>query len=123
MLKLKPKQQTRSYELTVLTPGDFTSTELKKTLEAIEALVGKLGGKVEATTDWGKRELAYVIKKQAKKYHEAVYTHMMIVLSAQKLSDLNQQLILNSDIIRYLLVVSSDQEPTVLPDMRPRTKR
>ena len=123
MLKLKPEKRERSYELTILTPGDFTSTELKKTLDSIESLIKKLGGEVKTTQDWGKRELAYVVKRQAKKYREAVYTHLIISLSAQKLSDLNKQLLLNTDIIRYLLVVGSDRVPTKLAEIKPKTKR
>jgi len=118
MLNLQPDKRVRQYELTVLTPGDFTSTELKKVLDSIGNLVKKFGGKVEETNDWGKKELAYTIKKQGKRYQEAIYTFMIISLPANKAPELDKQILLNAEIMRHLLVVASDKAPTKLSELK-----
>ena len=114
MLKLVPDERVRRYELTVLTPGDFTSTEQKKVLDLLEELIKKLGGKVEKELDWGKKELAYMIKKQGKRYTEALYTHLVISLKSDQVPKLDKQILLVNDVIRHLLVVASDEKPTKL---------
>ncbi len=123
MFKLKPDKQVRSYELTVLTPGDFTSTELKKVTDAISSLVKKLGGEVVETKDWGKKELAYAIKKQGKQFKDAVYTFFVLKLDAEKAPELDKQILLNADIIRHLLVVADEKTPTKLGEAQEVKKR
>ena len=123
MLKLKQDERVRDYELTVLTPGDFTSTEQQKTLDTVAALIKKVGGEVNTTEDWGKRELAYTIQKQAKKYRQAVYTHLLISLPAKKVLILEKQLLLLVEVIRYLLVLADTTEPTKVTAVKQRERK
>ncbi len=123
MLKFKQAKRTRDYELTVLTPGDFTSTEQQKALDAVTALVKKLGGKIKATEDWGKRDLAYTIQKQAKRYRQAVYTHSLISLSAEQAIELTKQLELMMGVIRHLLVLADPTDPTKATEIKQRERK
>jgi ribosomal protein S6 len=51
------------YELVLVLPGEATSAKKKSATETLEKIVKIFKGKVVKATDWGKRELAYKIKK------------------------------------------------------------
>jgi len=81
------------YELTFL---------LEKEDEAknIQTLITSLSGKVAQENNWGRKELAYHIKKQ----NNALFYNWIIEMPLDKLSDLKKKLNFNEKILRYLLL-------------------
>ena len=94
----------RSYELTYLVSSGLTSSELASVNDEVVTLVGKYKGKVKETQDWGKKQLAYVIKKDGKDINEAYYTHLVIELAADQMPALTRELELKKAIVRSLVV-------------------
>ncbi|OGY18286.1 MAG: 30S ribosomal protein S6 [Candidatus Chisholmbacteria bacterium RIFCSPLOWO2_01_FULL_50_28] len=88
----------RTYELTVVFPQ--ASVDLTKITKSLENLIGKAEGKVVSREDWGERELAYPIKKQKK----GVYFLYLVELSVDKVAQLDKELRLMSELLRYLIV-------------------
>ncbi len=95
----------REYELTYLVGSGYTTAELNSIQDAVVALVGKSGGEILETQDWGKKALAYKIKKDGKAHEEAVFTHLVIRLEADKVAALNKSVDFKREILRSLLVV------------------
>lgn len=87
----------------------FTDTEVKKVQEEIAALVKKFKGSIDSETVWGKKSLAYTIRKSGKTFDEAVYVHLRMSLPAEKAQEFEKGIYLNNSIIRHLLVVGSDE--------------
>ena len=94
----------RTYEVTYLVSSGLTSSELTAVNDEVIALVGKYKGKVKETQDWGKKPLAYVIKKDGKDVNEAYYTHLIIEMKADKAPALTRELELKKAIVRSLVV-------------------
>lgn len=98
-------QSFREYELTYLIGAGYTTAEINSLNDEIVALIGKSGGEIINTDDWGKKKLAYAIKKDGKLYQEAIYTHLVIKMPVDKLNDLNRNIDLKRPVLRSLLVL------------------
>lgn len=85
-----------SYEITVLLPG----TEDKNILDRLEKEIKEAGGIIGKNGEWGKRELAYPIKKQT----EGVYYFMEVSLPADKTAEINRMLDNSEQVLRHLIV-------------------
>lgn len=81
------------YELTLVLKPDVEEKQS-------EELIKSLGGKVTNTNQWGKRMLAYPIKK----YKEGLYIHVNIELKQEEVKNIEQALNIHEDVIRYLLI-------------------
>lgn len=109
MIKIVKDNQPKQYELTYLLPAVYTSAELKKISSQIEDLVKKFSGKIVATNDWGKRELAYKIKKAGRAHTEAVYTHLVVEFNPAKIEKFKQELQLVEEVLRSLVVMATPE--------------
>ena len=89
----------QEYELTVLVHPDRES-ELEKALTTVRDLVTNNGGKITKEDNWGKKKLAYRIKKQ----DFAVYVLLDVELPSEAPLKISNTLNISEDVIRYLLV-------------------
>jgi small subunit ribosomal protein S6 len=90
----------RDYELTLIVDPDLTSEKQKKLQEKIKKIIADLKGEVKKTTEWGKKELAYPIKKKDMGY----YFLWNIKLPSSAAFALESKLKLEEGLMRYLLV-------------------
>lgn len=90
----------RVYELVLVFNPDLTSEKQKNQLEKIKKIAADLKGKVKKTMEWGRRELAYPIKKK----NVGCYFLWEIELPEDKLGDFNNKLKIEEGLLRYLLV-------------------
>ena len=88
----------RDYELVVLFHPDL-ELDLDKPQAKLEKIIKDLGGKINTTDNWGKRRLAYPIKKQ----EYAVYVYYEVSLDSQKVGKLDTTLNITDEVIRHLL--------------------
>ena len=86
------------YELTCVFSPELSDN--KKLIKKVEEWVKKIGGKVKKKEVWGKKELAYRIKK----FDQGVYVFWQLEVEASKINDLPRKIELEDDIIRHLLV-------------------
>ena len=101
---VKKQDEVRQYEITYLIGPAYTTAEVNSIKDEIVSLVGRHDGEIVETVDWGKKELAYVIKKDGKRYNEALYTHLVVKMPASKARDLIRSIELKREVIRSLLV-------------------
>lgn len=94
----------RDYELTLVIDPDLTSEKQKKLITKIKKIITDLKGKVGKTDEWGRKELAYPIKKKTLGYYFLLETK----LSEKEPIEIEKKLRLEEGIIRHLLVKSEE---------------
>lgn len=96
---MRTSTKTQSYELTFILDEKAGQEEgVKKTAE-ITALIEKAGGKVTKEEPWGRRELAYLIKRNRHGY----YVTLWLDIPSVALKDLERELLFDTGIIRSLI--------------------
>jgi len=88
------------YELVFILNADLSEDDFTRVLGKVNDQITKLGGTVTETNQWGKRRLAYPIKKQA----EGNYVLEKVQIKQTALKELDTNLKLSEDILRYLFV-------------------
>lgn len=109
-----------SYEVTILLPVDGKDKEV---LARVEKEIKEAGGTIEKTEEWGKRELAYAIKKQggpAGGYREGVYFSLEVLLPSDKVGGVNRFLETNEGVLRHLVVRINSKSKTKKEKVKPK---
>jgi len=88
------------YELVFILNADLSEDDFTRVLGKVNDQITKLGGTVTETNQWGKRRLAYPIKKQA----EGNYVLEKVQIKQTALKELDTNLKLSEDVLRYLFV-------------------
>lgn len=86
----------RQYEMMLILDPEMDERNLQPTLEKMLAVVVKDGGSVDSTDIWGRRRLAYEIKKNA----EGIYAVVTMTVEAATAKELDRQLGLNEQVLR-----------------------
>ncbi|MFP5019179.1 30S ribosomal protein S6 [Pseudonocardia phyllosphaerae] len=86
----------RHYEVMVILDGSLDERTVQPSLEQFLSVVKNDGGSVEKIEVWGKRRLAYEIKKQG----EAIYAVVEITAEPATVAELDRQLGLNESVLR-----------------------
>ena len=85
------------YELTFLVEKETDSTVVKTILESFK-------GEIKHEKKWGKRTLAYPIKKKT----EAFYFTWWIELDPQSVTDVRKKFNFSESVIRYLFITADE---------------
>lgn len=88
------------YELVFILNANLSEDDFTRVLGKVNDQITKLGGTVTETNQWGKRRLAYPIKKQA----EGNYVLEKVQINQTALKELDASLKLSEDVLRYLFV-------------------
>lgn len=118
MMKLIADKAAKKYEFTYLLPEFFTSAEITKATAEVEELVKKNKGKILKVEDWGKKDLAYKVRKASKSHAVALFTHVLIEMDAKNVQKFEKDIYLNEKILRHLLVVE-EKASTALVEKAP----
>ncbi|MBC3194560.1 30S ribosomal protein S6 [Pseudonocardia sp. C8] len=86
----------RHYEVMVILDGSLDERTVQPSLEQFLSVVKSDGGSIEKIEVWGKRRLAYEIKKQG----EAIYAVVEITAEPATVAELDRQLGLNESVLR-----------------------
>ena len=88
------------YELAVVTSADLSEADHEKILEQIKKIIEVEKGKVTDKQDWGRRELAYEIKKATSGFYS------LITFDGNPTTPgaLNSKFRLMDELLRYLIV-------------------
>ncbi len=109
------------YEHVFLARQDVSSQEVEKLVEQYKTIIKAQGGKVGKVENWGLRTLAYRIKKNRK----AHYTLMNLDAPHSAVAEMERQMGLNEDVLRYMTfkVEELDEEPSAMMQKRDRDDR
>jgi small subunit ribosomal protein S6 len=86
------------YEIAVLYHPDL-EVDLTKAEDRVKKIFTDNGGKVTATDNWGKRKLAYAIKRN----EHAVYVFYTVELPAEAVQKVESALNITDEVIRFLI--------------------
>lgn len=100
----------RDYEIVYIFRPELESEDVDDRLDALHE---RLDGEVTAREHWGQRELAYEIEDERRGYYAVVQFRA----EPASLSEFEQALDVDEDLIRHLLVVSEGEVP-VPPSQR-----
>ena len=90
----------RQYELMVILDPETDERSVGTTMERYLAVIKKDGGTVDNVDIWGRRRLAYDIKKKS----EGIYTVVNFTAEPATAQELDRQLNLNESIMRTKLL-------------------
>lgn len=107
----------RFYELVFVARQDLTSAQVEILAQHYTATVKEYGGEVTKTEFCGLRPLAYQIKKN-KKGH---YVLLNVAVKPEAITEIQRQMSLNEDILRYLSVRVEALNNTPSPLMQQRS--
>jgi small subunit ribosomal protein S6 len=94
----------RNYEFTFIVHPDVEDEGMTAVVEKVGQFITDGGGQVTNVDHWGRRRLAYPIQRQKEGY----YVLMHVQLDTQSIGELERNLKLTEEVIRYLLVRIED---------------
>ena len=94
----------REYELGLVLHPEVEQADVTEAVEKVGQFVEAGGGEVTSVDVWGRRVLAYPIRKQK----EGTYVFLHAQLDPQAIQELERNLKLDEGILRYLLLRLDD---------------
>ncbi len=88
------------YELVVILSPDLNDDTLTAGLDRVQQAIATRGGEVVDVNNWGRRRLAYPIKKHL----EGTYVVTQMKLDPNKVVDLENNLRISEEVIRHLII-------------------
>ncbi len=109
------------YECVFIARQDISATQVEGLCETFSKAVSDNGGSVAKTESWGLRTLSYRINKNRK----AHYVLLNIDAPAPAIHEMERQMRINEDILRYLTIKvdAFEEGPSVMMQSRQRDDR
>ena len=98
--------QQPTYELVVLLHPDL-EIDVEAPIAKVEGLITSVSGRVSKRDNWGKKRLAYRIKKQ----DFAIYVYFELELAGSEVRELERQLLITEEVLRHIIVVHEVNPP------------
>lgn len=99
------------YETVFMTRQDVGAQQVEELTKSFTEILTAQGGKINKTEQWGLRTLAYRINK-ARKAH---YTLIEFTAPAPALHEMERQMRIHEDVIRYLSIVRDEPSKAASP--------
>jgi small subunit ribosomal protein S6 len=109
------------YEHIFLARQDVTPQQVEAMVDQYKGVIEQNGGTVDKTEMWGVKSLAYRIKKNRK----AHFTMFNINAPAPAVAEMERQMRINEDILRFMTIKVDEleTEPSVMMQKRDRDER
>jgi small subunit ribosomal protein S6 len=95
-----PAEQLRNYELVLIISTEVAEDKVDALVESISQPIIKKGGEVAEVERWGKRKLAYPIKKAT----EGNYLRLVLSSKASATREMTKKLRITEDVLRHILI-------------------
>ncbi|MCX7982702.1 MAG: 30S ribosomal protein S6 [Syntrophales bacterium] len=95
----------RRYEAVAITLADFPDNDIESLIDRYQNIIASQGGSVVRVEKWGRRKLAYEIKKQNKGF----YFLLNFVAPQGAVDELERNFKLDDRILRFLTVKLEDR--------------
>ena len=89
----------RKYELVCIIKPDLDETSFKGAVERVQGWVTESGGSVDKVDVWGRRRLAFPIRKQ----RDGQYVLLNVTLDPKSASDLERNIRYLETVLRHML--------------------
>jgi small subunit ribosomal protein S6 len=105
------------YETTIIYDPGLEEARINEELERVTAPIAQAGGEVVEVQRWGKKKLAYNIKKR----RDGTYVHVKHKSPAPLISEMDRRFRLNESVLRHLTVLAPKESPRVAEEA-PKTE-
>ena|ERR1700735_24211 len=93
--------EERQYDLIFILRPDTPEPDIDKVIATIEHTATEKGGKIEKTEKWGRKRMAYVVKR----FREGYYVYMVLRSNqGEVVKELERRLKVSDPVIKYLTV-------------------
>jgi len=89
----------RPYEIVFIAHPDLDEAALQNTIESVKGWITASGGEIVKVDPWGKRQLAYPIRKRREGYYVLIQANM----PPNAVATLERNMRLHEPIMRYLV--------------------
>ncbi len=89
----------RSYEIVFIAHPDLDEKALEETTEKVKGWIAAAGGEITKVDPWGKRRMAYAIRKRREGYYVLIEAKM----PPTAVAELERNMRLHESIMRYLV--------------------
>jgi small subunit ribosomal protein S6 len=96
------RRGVKEYELVFVLRPDLDDAQTRAAIDRIQTRITERGGEVRSVEPWGRRRLAYPIRK----FREGYYGLVRFTLSGQRVQDLKNVLGITEEILRFLIVAA-----------------
>ena len=97
----------REYELMYLLTPELPEDEMTAATERVSSLITNRGGEITKVDTWGRRRLAYPIRRHADGY----YTVLRFNLEPDQTVELERNLRLTEPVLRHIIVHAEEVPP------------
>jgi len=94
------------YELGIVVRADLEDENFQAEMTRVKGLIERFEGTIEKVDEWGRRKLAYPIKKLT----EGVYTFITFSSSGDAPKEIESRLRLMENVLRFLIVRKDEVE-------------
>ena len=94
----------RKYEVGLVISPDLEEEALTEAINKIEQWIGNDGGQVLNTNHWGRRKLAYPIRK----FRDGYYIFFTAEMEPRAVKTLEQNFNISESVLRYLTILLED---------------
>jgi small subunit ribosomal protein S6 len=89
----------REYELIFIVHPDLEETATNEVAERVQGWITEAGGKINKVDPWGKRRLAYPIRKQ----NEGQYFFLLVEMNPISVAEIERSLRFLEPVMRFLI--------------------
>ena len=89
----------REYELIFIVHPDLEETATNEVVERVQGWITEAGGKINKVDPWGKRKLAYPIRKQ----NEGQYFFLLVEMNPISVAEIERSLRFLEPVMRFLI--------------------
>ncbi len=95
------------YETTVIYDPGLEETRVNEEVERVTQPIAQAGGEVIEVQRWGKRKLAYVIRKR----RDGTYVHVKHKSPPELIAEMDRRFRLNESVLRHLTILAPKDLP------------
>ena len=95
------------YETTVIFDPGLEEARVNEEVERVTQPIAEAGGEVIEVQRWGKRKLAYVIRKR----RDGTYVHVKHKSPPELIAEMDRRFRLNESVLRHLTIVAPKESP------------
>ncbi|MFH1088757.1 MAG: 30S ribosomal protein S6 [Patescibacteria group bacterium] len=103
---------TSTYELTLLVSPDLPEFDAQKVADKVKNMITDRNGQIIQEHNWGKKRLAYHIKKADSGYYQTI----IFTAPKEAINEISHDMLLVPEILRYLSI-SLDKEGVVIDQL------
>jgi len=96
----------RFYEVMYIVRPDLEDADVDKLIEGFEQTVKNGGGNVRSTEKWGRRKLAYTVRK----FNDGNYILMTIDADGKLVAELERRLRVTEQVIKFITVRMDEEQ-------------